>query len=427
MKRIFLICVFYCCSSALSGQIVKPKDVAKDAGTNTVNGDIRSGINNAADKANNELKGLFKKKKKQEEPVPQAAAPQAPQAANAQAPAANTAEQVKGSGTFKAYSNYDFVPGDKIVFEDNFVDDQDGEFPAHWNLGRGQAVLNKLGDREALLITDGNFAHVSPVIKGAGYLTDTFTIEFDSYTNGGYGPHIFFYDNNNDARQAEHTVAQVNICAGNGWNGVNVVTTDNKTDLTGNYPSEIGGDNYQNKWHHVAIVYRHKQIKVYVDQFRVLTVPGIDIAPKAIDIEGIGSIQNPVVISNFRIANGGGMNMWNKKVTDAKIVTHGINFDIDKATLKPESMGTLNMISKILNDNPDIKYEIDGHTDNSGGMSHNLLLSQQRAEAVKQQLTVMGIDANRLYAKGFGDTKPINENVTIEGRANNRRVEFVKK
>ena len=118
--------------------------------------------------------------------------------------------------------------------------------------------------------------------------------------------------------------------------------------------------------------------------------------------------------------------MIGKKFTEGKIVTHGINFDIDKATIKPESMGTLNMIVQVLKDNPDLKFEIDGHTDNSGTAQHNLTLSQQRADAVKTQLITMGVDASRLTTKGFGDTKPISDNNTLEGKANNRRVEFVK-
>jgi len=326
----------------------------------------------------------------------------------------------------KAYNNYDFIQGDKIVFEDNFADDQDGEFPSHWNLGSGQGVSNKTGDREAFLLTEGNFAHVSPLIKKQSYLTDTFTIEFDSYTTGGYGPHIYFYGSSDDAAHASNDLAQVDICTGNIWEGVTISNHDKSIELTGNYPEEIRGGNYSGKWHHVAIAYRHGQVKVYVDQYRIAVAPNIGISPHAIDIEGIGDVKTPIMLSNFRIANGGGMNMLAKKFTDTKIVTHGINFDVDKATLKPESMGTINAIVKILNDNPAIKFEIDGHTDNSGEKAHNLTLSQQRAATVRDQLVTMGIDAGRLTTKGLGDSKPLSDNNTSEGKANNRRVEFIK-
>ena len=145
-----------------------------------------------------------------------------------------------------------------------------------------------------------------------------------------------------------------------------------------------------------------------------------------VEMGGIGSAENPIVFKNFRLAEGGNMNMIGKKFTDSKIITHGINFEVDKSTIRPESMGTLNMIVQVLKDNPEVKFEIDGHTDNSGPAAHNLSLSQQRAEAVKAQLISMGVDAGRLSTKGFGDTKPISDNSSLEGKANNRRVEFVR-
>jgi outer membrane protein OmpA-like peptidoglycan-associated protein len=120
------------------------------------------------------------------------------------------------------------------------------------------------------------------------------------------------------------------------------------------------------------------------------------------------------------------MNMVGRKFTEAKIVTHGINFDVDKATIRPESMGVLNQIKAVMDQDAELKFEIDGHTDNSGDSAHNQTLSQERADAVKEQLISMGIDAGRLTTKGCGDTKPMASNDTPDGKANNRRVEFVR-
>lgn len=75
-----------------------------------------------------------------------------------------------------AYQNYDFRAGDKIIFEDNFATDEDGEFPAHWDLNKGQAVVNKVTGLPAFLLTDGNYCGVAPRIKTESYLTDNFSV-----------------------------------------------------------------------------------------------------------------------------------------------------------------------------------------------------------------------------------------------------------
>jgi len=321
-------------------------------------------------------------------------------------------------GNLKVYSNYDFVPGDTVLFEDHFTDDQDGEFPSHWDLKAGQAILNKMGNELAFLLTDGNYAKVNPLIKSPSYLTDNFTIEYDWYASEAYPLKLYMFKTPNDFGGEYFGVYEDNH---------SVQYAGGAGDLNGVYPDELGkGDAFKNKWHHISIAYKKQQLKIYVDQARVLVVPRLPFAPTHLDFEGIGDRTNPLIFKNFRLASGGNMNMLGKKFTDAKIITHGINFDIDQASIKPESMGTLNMIVQVLKDNPAIKFEIDGHTDNSGTAAHNLTLSQQRADAVKTQLVSMGIDAARLTTKGFGDTKPISDNTSIEGKANNRRVEFVK-
>jgi OOP family OmpA-OmpF porin len=192
-----------------------------------------------------------------------------------------------------------------------------------------------------------------------------------------------------------------------------------------NNPEELSS-NFENKWHHVAIAFKNHQLKVYIDQFRVLVVPDTREDYTSVEIASIGSEQSPPVFKNMRIASGGNMNMIGKKFTDSKIVTHGITFDYNKAIIKPESMGTLNMIMQVMKDNPEIKFEVGGYTDSDGADAYNLKLSQQRAESVRDQLIKMGIDGSRLMAKGYGETRPIGDNNTHDGKANNRRVEFVK-
>jgi outer membrane protein OmpA-like peptidoglycan-associated protein len=101
-----------------------------------------------------------------------------------------------------------------------------------------------------------------------------------------------------------------------------------------------------------------------------------------------------------------------------------IYFDNDKATLKSESFPELRKVLDFLTANPKISVEISGHTDSNGSDAHNETLSQGRSEAVVEWLISQGIDVERLSAKGYGETKPIDTNATKEGQANNRRVEF---
>ena len=107
--------------------------------------------------------------------------------------------------------------------------------------------------------------------------------------------------------------------------------------------------------------------------------------------------------------------------------TQGILFESGKSELKPESTPTLKSIAAALKAHPDLKVEIQGHTDNVGSAEMNLTLSQRRAEAVTAALTSdYGVSLAQITAKGYGDTKPVAKNATPEGRANNRRVEIVK-
>ena len=89
-------------------------------------------------------------------------------------------------------------------------------------------------------------------------------------------------------------------------------------------------DAFFNKWHHCAMIFKNGQLKCYVDQYRVLVMPNTNIAPTSFGFEGIGNQDNPIIFNNFRLAAGGNMNMIGKKFTESKIVTHGINFDVDQ-------------------------------------------------------------------------------------------------
>ncbi len=416
MKRIsllFITCSFAAVANAqFGGFLNKVQNKVADRASDNVANQVDNSMNKKSAPANNTAAQDTTKTDTQ----------QGNTAANttstaASASDANKAIPAKTDSTlvYKAYSNYDFVPGDTIIFADDFTDDQDGEFPSHWNLDAGQGILNMVGKDEAFALTQGNYVTVSPRMKNdnKAYLTSGFTIELNYYATDGYGPMLRFKSGKNDECGDVHFS-----------NDGGVSTSYFPKDFSAPFPADTKG--FRKKWHHAAFIFKNGTIKCYVDQYRILVMPNVVFAPGWVQFGGIGDPTNPILFKDVRIASGGNMNSIGKKFTDAKIITHGINFDVDKSTLKPESMGTLNMIVKIMNNNPDLKFEVDGHTDNSGAAKHNMDLSQQRADAVKAQLVSLGIDPSRLSTKGFGDTKPISTNDTQEGKANNRRVEFVK-
>jgi outer membrane protein OmpA-like peptidoglycan-associated protein len=109
---------------------------------------------------------------------------------------------------------------------------------------------------------------------------------------------------------------------------------------------------------------------------------------------------------------------------NASVVLNNIFFDVNKFELQPQSQVELDQIVQLLKDNPTVRIEIGGHTDNAGKPADNLVLSNNRAKAVVTYLVGKGIAINRLVAKGYGESKPSAENTSEEGRAKNRRTEM---
>ncbi len=109
-----------------------------------------------------------------------------------------------------------------------------------------------------------------------------------------------------------------------------------------------------------------------------------------------------------------------------ELVLEGVNFETDKAILTPDSLAALDRVAASLKDWPDVRVEVGGHTDSQGSSSHNMKLSAQRAETVKDYLAGKGVDPSRMTVKGYGSTRPIADNKTKEGRAKNRRVDLIR-
>lgn len=109
-----------------------------------------------------------------------------------------------------------------------------------------------------------------------------------------------------------------------------------------------------------------------------------------------------------------------------KLVLEGVNFDFDKATLRQEDIAAINRDVTSLDTWGNASIEVAGHTDSRGSDAYNMKLSQQRAEAVRNYLVSKGIAADRLSAKGYGESQPVAGNATDEDRFKNRRVELIR-
>ncbi len=313
----------------------------------------------------------------------------------------------------KAYNNYDFIPGENILFEDNLSEAIIGEFPPRWKLIERQGVVNTEQGANYFVFTEsnvGSMGKIKPRIKTASYLNDAFTVEFDFYLPEeeviALGFELSEEESNFISIEAGEQIIKTNYFP----EGI---------ELKGQ-SSEIA--DFSATWLHAAFAYRNGQIKCYINQSRVLVIPNCEFKPVALFMMGSANVR----MRNFKLADGGGMNMLDKILTDGKFTSHAINFDVNKATIRGESMGFLNELTKWLKTNNTVKLEIGGHTDSDGGDAANLALSQQRAEAVKNMLMQGGIPSERLIAKGYGESQPIASNSTPEGKSENRRVEFKK-
>jgi OOP family OmpA-OmpF porin len=334
----------------------------------------------------------------------------------------NTA-QAGEKENLKVWSKYDFVPGDKIIFEDNLEKEENGEFPSRWDLVSGSAEIAKLGE-ESVIYFSNNKTVILPLLDKKNFLPDVFTIEFDVYfddlaTRRSNYYFVRFYEGNaGNANINGQRRYPIEIR----WNEVKMNKLGSKTSDFNEEKKDWNG-----KWKHVAISFNKRSLKVYLDEERMMNVPNLEYKP---EMFSIGSDYDARYIKtssakNIRV-NEGGKKLYDRIMTEGKFVTRGILFDVNKSTIKGESMGTINEIVQLMKDYSDLKFRIEGHTDSDGDEAYNQILSEERAGAVKNILVQSGINALRLDSKGYGESKPVDENSTPEGKANNRRVEFLK-
>jgi outer membrane protein OmpA-like peptidoglycan-associated protein len=310
--------------------------------------------------------------------------------------------------------NYDFIPGDRVLFFDDFADDKVGDLPAHPDITDGNVTVVDINGKKYLRTVTG----ATSFITLPEALPQRFTIEIVFHRKGGNGSGLYFKigTSNNDQELSLGCEQSGNASAsiqGYGANGQKQARDEVKMD--------------ENAFATCRYMVDGGYVKAYVNNVRVGQLAGLTFARgNKIQLDIPNADENGTLITDIRIAEGG-KPMYDALTTSGRVSTHGILFASGSATIEGESTPTLTEIGNMLKAHPDLKLTVEGHTDNVGNAAANQALSQQRAAAVTQYLVSnFQIDASRLAPKGMGDTKPVAPNTTPEGRQMNRRVELVK-
>ncbi|TDB58669.1 OmpA family protein [Arundinibacter roseus] len=436
-------------------RINKPEKVIERQAENRANRKIDQAVDKGFDKLEEGIGSIFKKKEKPAKEDKNSSENKTNEEENAGNGGGRVSGGNAGSGgqtaatkpekaSLKSYSKYDFIQGEKIVASEDFSQDAVGDFPAKWNTNGTAEVVTIEGIPGKWLMMENaqNISYIPDFVKD---LPENFTLEFDLIYNNWekkYAYHRRLYvtvheTEKSDARiqqQAAGRGATFQFEGGMGTGEVRLMQTKaggGYTDLTGTKEME-GYINPENngKVFHVSMWRQKSRLRIYVDEMKVFDLPRIfpeDIKLNSLRLHSeVSNEGEQVFVSNFRLAVGA-PDTRSKLITEGKFVTTGITFGVNSAQIRPESYAVLKDIAATLTENPSVKVKIVGHTDSDGDDAANLELSKKRAESVKESLSQeFGIDKSRMETDGKGETAPAAPNTTPEGKANNRRVEFVK-
>lgn len=336
---------------------------------------------------------------------------------------------------FGAYSNFTFVPGSETIFYDDFSTDLIGDFPVNWETGgTGEVVTTNVytGQWLSMLRRSGYM----PAMKEA--LPENYTIEFDLATNG-------FDKSKGTSRIFIRFLPKKAFSGGAAGSRaeLGILLYDNfKVEQVSNFGSEATTkienridryfDQAYNGIVHVSIAVNKQRLRIWLDEEKVVDAPSLlqgklgrwflleafDVLPEKGKFAGI---------TNFRIAKAE-RDLRSMFAESGKYSTTGIYFNVDEAIILPQSFAVIKSVADVLKATPSLKLKIVGHTDNSGSDARNMELSLQRANAVKDALVrEFSIDPDRLETNGKGASEPVADNSQSQGRAKNRRVEFIRR
>lgn len=421
--KLFFVIIFCLGFLNLNAQINVEKKV-KNQTNNRANTKVDQGIDKGLDAIEGGVKDLFKKKKAGEGAKDTVKQESKVELTQNQKPSADS------NPGLTAFSKYDFVPGDKVLLYEDFSQDAVGDFPALW-------TTDVAGEVNTLNIATGNWFNLKST-EGTYWLMQdidfpkNFILEMDIVPKKeapriaadivifGENSHSEMDKNGDPGTCGLHVTIEKNIWETKGYKkgAVEKLTGSSTNNLV--VPEKVN---------HVILWVQNRRVRIYHAGGKVLDVPtniydGSKFSRLCFKLYRGASSGS--YISNIKITTAA-PDTRNKLLAEGKLVTYGIYFDVNKDVVKPESYGTLKDIAAVLNEVPEVKVKIVGHTDSDGQDAANMDLSKRRAAAVKAEFAKsFGVNVDRLITDGLGESQPVAPNDTPVNKALNRRVEFIK-
>jgi OmpA-OmpF porin, OOP family len=407
----------------------KVKETAKQTTEQKAEQKTAEGIDKGVDKGLDGIKTIFKKKDKNKNENQD----------NENTGGASNADSVEfemsnddvPAPSFGVYSKFNFEPGNRIIFYDDFEKEAIGDFPTNWETSGSGEVVN-INNHEGKWFSISGKNGYTPL---TGELPENYTVEFDMITNG-------FKDNNRHACKLHIAfIKKPNYTMGGA--GGHASISMNLAQSAGMYVANSGAEKTPrinstlnrkfkvDQLVHFSIAVNNKRLRVWMDEEKIVDVPSLLVGNMGryfiFETYGILPERNQtILISNFKVAESK-EDIRSQLLKNGRFSTTGIYFNTDKAVIKPESYAVIKSVADYLKENPDVNIQVIGHTDAQGEDDYNMQLSEKRANAVITSLVKeFSINESRLTALGKGETVPVDDNDTEKGRANNRRVEFVK-
>jgi len=339
------------------------------------------------------------------------------------APAAEAATAAPARNDPKVWENYDFVPGNKVLFYTDFSEDRVGNFARGLKyVGGPIEVVERDGVK--MLRSTGRSTFLIPV---GTVLPERFTLEIGviAPTENCCGYEMLTFEGGREMDRGDQS-ADVN------WHSNGTLIFGGGRDMSNSSVSFPEAFTAQLRGHvaHIRVLMDSAYFKMYTNERRVYSVPELWFKRDSVIrvfVNGSEEDNTAVFVTSIRVAESETDVLYDALLAKGRWVTQGILFATGKADLQPESRPVLKEIAATMTKYPDLTILIEGHTDNTGTSAGNLTLSDARAAAVKAALVAdFGVPAERMTTRGLGDTQPAAPNTTATGRAQNRRVEIVK-